>query len=98
MGDIDFKFLASTPLTAKDMLTWLYLDDDLDEDVICGGKFLGRNLMILDEYVIRISCLVKDFDRWANSEEYLFDLRRSSERRDFVKWVKDEIERGGEHE
>jgi hypothetical protein len=86
---VDYDFCRSAKLNAKDLLKWLELDELLDEglDELYSWKFFGRNMMIVGDRV-RISCIHKDFDRWANSEEFVFDITRPSERRNFVDWVK----------
>jgi len=86
---VDYDFCRSAKLNAKDLLKWLELDELLDKglDELYSWKFFGRNMMIVGDRV-RISCIHKDFDRWANSEEFVFDITRASERRNFVDWVK----------
>lgn len=86
---VDYDFCKSAKLNVKDLLKWLELDELLDKglDELYSWKFFGRNMMIVGDR-IRISCIHKDFDRWANSEELVFDITRASERRNFVDWVK----------
>lgn len=86
---VDYEFCKSAKLNAKDLLKWLDLYDLLDKDLdeLYSWNFFGRNMMIVGDR-IRISCIHKDFDRWANSEELVFDIVRPSERRNFVDWVK----------
>lgn len=83
--NVDYDFCRTAKLTAKDLLIWLELDGLIDEYGY-SYNFFGRNLMIIDEN-IRISCLTKEFDRWANSEEYWFDITKRSDKRDFINFV-----------
>lgn len=90
---IDYDFCKKAKLTPKDLLIWLGLEDCMDSssDGIYSnrGAFFGRNLMIVDN-ALRVSCPIAEFDRWANSEEYWFDLDKSVDRRLFVEFVKHE--------
>lgn len=85
--EVDYDFCLNTKLTVNDLLIWLDLDDGLD-DGYCGD-FFSRNMMVVGDN-IRISCLHKDFDRWANSEEMWLDMNKRSNKRIFIEWVKEQ--------
>lgn len=87
--EVDYEFCKSSTLTALDLLTWLDLDDLLDNSDLYSWAFFGRNLMIVDQE-IHISCKHKEFDRWANSRESVFDVTKRGDRRDFIQFVIDE--------
>lgn len=89
---VDYDFCRSAKLTLIDLLIWLDLEDLLDNDHLYSWDFFGRNLMILDQ-VARISCPHKNFDRWANSEEFWFDITKRSDKREFIDWVIKEREK-----
>ena len=82
--EVDYDFCRTAKLNAKDLLIWLDLDDNLDEDYC--WNFFGRNMMVIGD-VIRISCLHKHFDRWANSEELWLDITKRKDKRTFIDWV-----------
>lgn len=82
---VDYDFCRLAKLTAKDLLIWLDLDKSVDQYGY-SYDFFGRNLMLIDNN-IRVSCIHKDFDRWANSEEYLFDITKRGDKRDFIDFV-----------
>ncbi|EGR4074877.1 hypothetical protein QXB71_002549 [Vibrio cholerae] len=83
---VDYDFCRSAKLTLIDLLIWLDLEDLLDNDHLYSWDFFGRNLMIIDQ-VARISCPHMNFDRWANSEEFCFDITKCSDKREFIDWV-----------
>ena len=87
--EVDYEFCKSSKLTALDLLTWLDLDDLLDVHDHYAWSFFGRNLRIVDQE-IQVSCIHKDFDRWANSREMEFDITKRGDRRDFIQFVIDE--------
>jgi hypothetical protein len=91
---VDYDFCRSAKLTPKDLLFWLDLDDLLDKDLdeLYSWNFFGRNMMIVNS-LIRVSCVHKDFDRWANSEELTFEIERPAERRLFVDWIIEQREK-----
>lgn len=89
---IDYNFCRQADLTLNDLLIWLDLDNYLDNDGQRSYDFFGRQMMVVGE-AIRISCVHKDFDRWANSEEYWFDISHHPDKLDFIDWV---IEQRGE--
>lgn len=84
--DINYEFCRSAKLTPFDLLVWLDLDQLLDVDGVRSHKFFGRNMMIVDSS-IRISCIHEDFNRWANSEEFLFDIADDIDKNAFIDWV-----------
>lgn len=92
--DVDYDFCLNSDMVAKDLLIWLDLDDTLDASTseLYSFDFFGRNMMLLDDFVLRISCPHKSFDRWANSEEMLFDISRRPEKRKFIEWVREQRE------
>ncbi len=87
--EIDYKFCSDSKLCIGDLLIWLDLDQYFDD---------GYSTVLFDRYirvcceVIQVSCVSSDFDRWANSYEFEFDIRKSAQRRRFVKWVKEQRE------
>lgn len=80
---VDYDFCMSAKLTAEDLLNWLEFPP-----FVYGScdNYLDRNWMVVDN-AIRVSCELKDFDRWANSEEGWYDIKKNSERREFVKFI-----------
>ena len=90
--EIDYQFCRKAKLIPYDLLVWLGLDDTLDNDGLYSWDFFGRNLMIIDQ-AIRISCVHKEFDRWANSEEFWFDISKKSEKNAFIDWVIEQREK-----
>ena len=81
-----------TKMTTDEMLLWLGIDLEHGYNVELGGRYLRR---IGDGDLMEFSCLVEDFDRWANSRacdeedefDLLFDLKRPSERRAFLRFI-----------
>jgi hypothetical protein len=95
--DVDYNFCKTAKLIPIDLLVWLDLNDTLDPiDELYSQAFFGRNMMIIDD-AIRISCVHKDFDRWANSEEMWFDISKRGDKRDFIDWVFDQRMMSIEH-
>lgn len=94
---VDYEFCRKAKLTSKDLFIWLDLDGKLDKsaDELYSWDFFGRNMMFCgrDESLVRISCLHKDFDRWANSEEMIFDVSRRKEKNAFIDWVIEQREK-----
>ena len=90
---VDYDFCRTAKLTPKDLLIWLDFEGLLDKtlDDLYSWQFFGRNMMIIDS-CIRISCVHKEFDRWANSEEMMFDISRPAEQRAFVDWILEQRE------
>lgn len=88
---VDYNFCREANLTAKDLFSWLDLDNLLDKTCqeLYSWDFFGRNMMFIGEdlSIVRISCLHKDFDKWSNSEEMTFDISRRKEKNDFIDWV-----------
>lgn len=83
--------LTNRRMSTDELLSWLQIEMEYD---CCefGGRYLRR---IGDGNLMEFSCLVEDFDRWANSREedeygelqLLFDLNRPAERRRFIRFV-----------
>ncbi len=87
--EVDYDFCRNSKLTLKDLLIWLDLDSVFDEDMLYAYDVFGRNFMVVGE-ALRISCRVKDFDRWANSEEYWLDITKRSDKRFLIEWVEEQ--------
>lgn len=84
---VDYDFCLKTNLTLKDLLIWLDLDQYFDFRYGEGDTF-DRYFQIHGE-CIRIGCVKKDWDRWANSEEYWFDISKKKDKRAFINLVKE---------
>lgn len=64
----------------EELFQWLGIEEE-DRYSFSFGDVLIR---FLDNGAAQFSCAKADFDRWANSQDYEFDLYRSSERRAFL--------------
>ncbi|MGR9108711.1 MAG: hypothetical protein ACU843_17470, partial [Gammaproteobacteria bacterium] len=52
------------------------------------GKHNGRRVRWLAEYgLFQVGEDDKNFDRWANSVDFSFDLRSAAGQRKFLRWV-----------
>ena len=89
LSTVDYDFCKKAKLLPHDLLIWLDLDEGLLDDM--HSDFFGRYMMIVNDS-IRISCVKKDFDRWANSEEMWFDCTKRSEKNRFIDWVMEQRE------
>lgn len=64
----------------EELFQWLGISEEERYSLDFGGCFIR----FLDNGLAQFSCSKSDFDRWANSQEYEFDLYRPSERRAFL--------------
>lgn len=86
-----FEFCLSrknAKMSTDELLVWLELDfPDYGESIEIDGRYMRR---IGDGNLFQLSCLVKDFDRWALSGTNIyFDLNIASERRRFIRYIQD---------
>jgi len=56
----------------------------------CGNfsNFRDRLIQVVDNF-IRVSHNIKNFDRWSNSVEYVFDLTETIDREVLVNFIQD---------
>ena len=79
-------------MSTDEMLSWLEIDLEYGYATELGGRFLRR---VGNGNLMEFSCLIQDFDRWANSRaededgelQLLFDLDRRPDRRAFLRYV-----------
>jgi hypothetical protein len=81
-----------TKMSTDEMLSWGEIALEYGYATELGGRYLRR---IGNGNLMEFSCLIQDFDRWANSRaedengelQLLFDLDRRSDRRAFLRYV-----------
>lgn len=64
----------------EELFQWLGIDEEEKYSLDFGNCYIR----FLDNGAAQFSCSKADFDRWANSQEYEFDLYRPAERRAFL--------------
>lgn len=64
----------------EQLFQWLGIEEEERYSMELGDCYIR----FLENGAAQFSCSKSDFDRWANSQEYEFDLYRPSERRAFL--------------
>ena len=91
MQTVDYAFCKAAKLTTKDLMIWLDFIDPYYDGYLDNLKLCGRNVRCVgeDSSIIQIGEDNKTFDRWANSVDLEFDIKRPSEKRKFIDFVKE---------
>jgi len=93
--EVDYNFIKrQKKASSKELLQWL--DLPVSDYPYVWGTF-NRHMQVLEQGAyIRVSCLLKDFDRWANSQEIIFELSKKAGRNSFIDWVEEQRQKGEE--
>lgn len=85
----DYKFISESKMTPVDTLIWLGIIDH-PRDINDSLRIKGRHARFISSIsLIQVGESDETFDRWANSVEYEWDLSRSAQRRQFIKWLQE---------
>lgn len=83
---VDYEFcLKNKKMSQKELFQWLDLNGDLDASILFIDRYIRNNCF----GIIDVSEPIAEFDRWANSYDFSFDLKKPSERRQFIRFIQD---------
>ena len=85
--NVDYEFCKNAKLTVQDLFSWIELEFEYGI-----SDFNDRYLRSIghDGEILQVSEVKKDFDRWANSVDFEFDLSRKKERKAFIEFIESE--------